>query len=198
MLERLPQFIDYIRYTDAKKTIKGDLRLSDCNRLVEFLSPDISQKLEKSNTDSCTESCHVIHLEFDFGVDDFANRYVKGYITTKLLLTCQRCMQAMENPVEINLALAFIKNKKQEKEISGLYDSFYIENSEPIDFYALVEDEVILSLPLIAKHEDENCLSMVLDEKNKQIDDIDIAFADAEEEAKKKNPFAILQQLKTK
>jgi len=194
MLERLPKFIDYIRYTDAKNTIKGDLRLSDCNRLVDLLSPDISQKLEKSST----EFCQVIHLEFDFGIDDFANRYVKGYITTRLLLTCQRCMQAMEYPVEINLALAFIKNKKQEQEISGLYDSFFIENSEPIDFYALVEDEVILSLPLIAKHQDENCLSMVVDEKNKQIDDIDIAFADAEEEAEKKNPFAILQQLKTK
>jgi len=194
MLERLPQFIDYIRYTDAKKTIKGDLRLSDCNRLAELLSPDMREKLNDSNA----EFSHVIHLQLDFGIDDYANRYIKGYITTSLLLTCQRCMQAMEHPVEINLALAFIKNKDDEQEIAGLYDSYYIENSEPIDFYALVEDEVILSLPLIAKHQDENCISMAQDVNNKQVDDIDIAFAEAEEEAKKKNPFAILQQLKTK
>ena len=192
MLERLPQFIDYIRYTDAKKTIKGDLKLSDCHRLLEILSPEISQKIKNSSN----EFEQFIHLEFDFGVDDFANRYITGYITAKLSLTCQRCMQAMEYPVEINLSLGFIKNKMQEQNISGLYDSFYIENSEPINFYALVEDEIILSLPLIAKHEDENCVSMVMDEINKKTDDIDIAFAEAEEKAKKKNPFAILKQLK--
>jgi DUF177 domain-containing protein len=183
MLERIPQFIDYIRYTDARKTIKGELPLSDCSRLVDLLSPDTSLH-------------HNIHLEFDFGVDNLANRFAKGRVTANVLLTCQRCMQVMEYPVELHLALAFIKNKADEQAIAGLYDSFFVEKSEPVDFFALVEDEIILSLPLIAKHEDEDCLSTNLLGKDKQIYEIDSAYADAQKEAKKKNPFAILKQLK--
>ena len=183
MLERIPQFIDYIRYTDARKTIKGELPITDCARLVDLLSPDTSLH-------------HNIHLEFEFGVDNLANRFIKGRVTASVLLTCQRCMQVMEYPVDLHLALAFIKNKADEQAISGLYDSFYIEKNEPIDFVALVEDEIILSLPLIAKHKDENCLSTNLLDNDKHFNEIDTAYADAQEKTKKKNPFAILGQLK--
>ncbi|MFK5895328.1 MAG: YceD family protein [Pseudomonadota bacterium] len=182
MLELIPQYIDYIRYTDAKKTIKGELPVSDCTRLIEMLSADTSLN-------------DNIHLEFDFGVDNLANRFVKGHVSVSLTLTCQRCMQDMDYPVDLHLALAFIKTKADEQQIAGLYDSFYIEKSEPIDFFALVEDEIILSLPIIAKHKNENCIANDLYD-DKQIDEIDIAYTDAEKEAKKKNPFAILKQLK--
>ncbi|MFK5985401.1 MAG: YceD family protein [Pseudomonadota bacterium] len=198
MLDRLPQHIDYIRYTDAKNRLQGDFPLSTCMRLAELISPEMGLLIKQK---SAIEE-HHIHIELEFGVDEVANRFVMGSVTCKLLLTCQRCMQPIEHIVAIDLALAFIKKRSDEQDIAGLYDSFYIESSDPVNLFALIEDEIILSLPLIAKHEPgehgyEQCISMSIEGgSGEQVGEVDVAYAEAEEEAKKKNPFAVLQQLK--
>ncbi len=183
MPNRCPQLIDYLRYTEARKIVEGEILLTECPRLLDFASPD-------------SDLNQAFNFKFEFGVDEFANRFVKGKVTGQLKLICQRCMDVQDYSINIELALAFIKKKEQEQEIAGLYDSFYIENKDPIDFYALIEDEIILSLPLIAKHEDENCLLNLDMKTNKGSDEIEKAYL--HEEASKKNPFAVLEQLKDK
>lgn len=53
---------------------------------------------------------------------------------------------------------------------------------------------MILSLPLIAKHQDENCLSNIETIISTELDEIDKAYLQEQENIK--NPFAILEQLK--
>ncbi len=195
MLDRLPQHFDYIRYTEARNKLKGEIALSSCTRLVELVSPEMGLMTNKTSP----KLDQNIYLELQFGVDEVANRFVTGSVITTLLLTCQRCMQPVTFKVEIDLALAFIKKRDDEADIAGMYDSFYIENSDPIDLYALVEDEIILSLPLIAKHErttdgSEQCVAV--QSVDKEPDEIDIAYTEAQKQGKVENPFAVLKQIK--
>jgi uncharacterized protein len=181
MPNRSPQLIDYLRYTEARRIVEGDILLSECPRLLDLVSKD-------------SDPNQAFNFKFEFGIDEFANRFVKGKVTGQLKLACQRCMDVLDYPIDIELALAFIKKKEQEQEIVGLYDSFYVESKDPIDFYALIEDEIILSLPLIAKHEDENCLLNLDNTTDKKSSELEEAYL--HEQANKKNPFAVLQQLK--
>ncbi len=181
MPKRCQQLIDYLRYSDARKIVEAEILLTDCTRLLDLVSPE--SDLEQT-----------ISFKFEFGIDELANRFLKGQVKSQLKLTCQRCMKGLDYSIALDLALAFIKTKQQEQDIAGLYDSYYIENKDPIDLYALVEDEVILSLPLIAKHQDENCLSNIETIISTELDEIDKAYLQEQENIK--NPFAILEQLK--
>lgn len=141
MLGRFPQFIDFKRYTDARKTLEGRLSFKFCHRLAA----------QTENPDG------EITFELNFGIDEFSNRYVSGRLETQLVLVCQRCMEAFEYPISIDLALAFISSSYEEEKIQGMYESYFYEDEPQIDLHALIEDEVILAMPLIAKHNEGDC-----------------------------------------
>ena len=63
-------------------------------------------------------------------------------------------------------------------------DTLYSEDGY-IDIVEVVEDELILAIPLVAMHEDTRCNSNWQDS------------ASTAETVKSENPFAVLQQLKT-
>ncbi len=175
MMDRTPKVIDYIRFTDAKKSLSAKLSFNFCHRLIEVVYH--YQSSEAS----------FIDVDLNFGVDDLGHRFLVGTLKTEVTLECQRCMQEMKYPVNISLNIAFVQSSHEEDEISGLYEAYYVEDkSEPIDLHELIEEEVLLSLPLIAKH-DNQCVQ--LHHANTELEDV-------EQTDDKKNPFAILQTLK--
>ena len=184
MLVRIPKDIDYVRFTETRKIIKGKLSLNFCQRLVASL-----RKPEQNSQIIDQRNSQEIDLDFEFGIDQFGHRYMKGKIQIDVELTCQRCMLGMNYPIDIAIDVAFIQNTDEEDEILGLYEPFYIEDkSEPIDFHAFIEDEILLALPLIAKHDD---ICVDLEQFN---NDIDARFVEQEE--KKVNPFDVLKDMK--
>jgi uncharacterized protein len=107
---------------------------------------------------------------------------------TNLNLVCQRCLTAVELPVAFernfrfvaNEALAAIEDEESEEDVLVLSKNF--------DLLSLIEDELLLAMPLVAKH--ATCPVAV----KSQVADAD--FQDSSSE--KPNPFAALQQLKNK
>ena len=57
-----------------------------------------------------------------------------------------------------------------------------------IDLLAMVEDEIILALPVVPVHDSEHC----------EVSEADMVFGELPEEAQKPNPFAVLASLKRK
>jgi uncharacterized protein len=52
----------------------------------------------------------------------------------------------------------------------------------------MVEDEIILSLPVVPVHDSEHC----------EVSEADMVFGELPDEAQKPNPFAVLASLKRK
>jgi len=183
MLGRFPQFVDFVRYTESRKTLQGSLSFKFCQRLAAQIENPEGE----------------ITFELNFGIDEFANRYVSGKLETKLILVCQRCMENFEYPISVDLALAFISTVAEEDKIRGLYESYFYEDGHQIDLHALIEDEIILALPLIAKHEQSDCcMSSELHSDESIETDLNVTkdYENIDPQMEKVNPFEVLKQLK--
>ncbi len=72
-------------------------------------------------------------------------------------MTCQRCLGGMQHAVQIERTLHLARNETELERLDALPDSDAILAGETIDLVALVEDEVLLSLPLAAMHAEGEC-----------------------------------------
>ena len=68
-----------------------------------------------------------------------------------------------------------------------IYEPIEVDSFGEINLLEMIEDEFILSLPLVPMHTDEHC----------EVSESELVFGELPEElAKKPNPFAILANLK--
>lgn len=102
---------------------------------------------------------------------------VKG----KIQLMCQRCLNPFAFEIDSESSLILAKDDAGADEIEEMLDDDAVEViavSDATDVIALVEDEVLLVLPLSPRH--EVCPDSAL----------------AERKGKKESPFAVLRELK--
>jgi uncharacterized protein len=98
-------------------------------------------------------------------------------------------MSAMEIELKASPLLALLKSERKVDGLADQYEPWVLDTNEPVLTSTVVEDELILSLPLVPKHETP-CLP---DDIWSSGDDIEISNDD-----KPESPFAILSSLKTK
>ena len=103
-------------------------------------------------------------------------------------MACQRCMAAVSIPVEVDQWYRFVATE----DIAMAEDDEAVEDllvMEPqFDLQALLEDELLMALPLVPMH--EQCPG--------QTDLRQIAPVADDPAPEKPNPFAVLEQLKKK
>jgi uncharacterized protein len=150
---------------------EGEIELSELKRLGEMLYPGSAAQRERK-----------IALSFEFTRSEFDVPMLAGHLQTRLALECQRCLQSLELPMDLDFKL--LVDAGDDIVGHGSEDTLYSEDGY-IDITEVVEDELILAIPLVALHADSACNS------NWQ------ASASATESTKPENPFAVLQQLKT-
>ncbi|MBL4647769.1 MAG: DUF177 domain-containing protein [Gammaproteobacteria bacterium] len=117
---------------------------------------------------------------------------LQGHLATVLSLVCQRCMETMSYSIAADFIMYLVANEEQAKRLPEEYvnkHDIFIHNNELIDTNNLVEDELILQLPLVVKHDDKNC--------NDQLSSEDSHVSFIEKSEKRNNPFAILHTLKS-
>jgi uncharacterized protein len=100
-------------------------------------------------------------------------------------LTCQRCLRPMRQALESNSQLAFVE--REDVAVPAGHEAI-AGDPRRVDLTALVEDELLLSLPLIPKHGDgEECAA-----REPQLTSEKIA---APPELEMRRPFAGLKDL---
>jgi uncharacterized protein len=116
---------------------------------------------------------------------------LEGRIHANLTLTCQRCLSAMDYPAESVVRLVIVPDDATAEKLQDEYDTFVVE--EELFIRDLIEDELMLALPLIPRHESpEECDEVARGYLHKEHEN------GSEQEGKKSNPFSVLEQLKTK
>lgn len=169
MSDRLDDLIEPLALAAKGRTLKGQVPLAQLERLVPSLYGAEG----------------VAEVELCFDRDEVGLPCVKGTITAELTLQCQRCMQAMVLPLTIDVSLGIVTSKAAAEKLPDNYDPLLV-GAEPIKVADIVEDELILALPIVAMHEVKDCPS-------------GDQYQRTEEEAvqpKRENPFAVLAELK--
>ncbi len=169
MQDKLRRQYQVDREVSRNGYFEGEISLSNLSRVTEMLHPDFD--VEHSR----------VTLKFEFLRNEFDLPLIDGQLDTRLVLECQRCLGSLEKRVlqDFRLMIDASDELVQESSLDTLYsDDGYI------DIVEVVEDELILGIPLVVMHEDEWC--------NEHL-----PSPDSSEAAVKENPFSVLKQLKT-
>src|SRR3990172_6799587 len=97
MLKRVPQYIDPRRLADAGGQIAGQIDIAHMSRLAPLLQ----------NSDA------VVELKLDFGVDAQGVRCVHGHLSSSFTMLCQRCLEPMLIPIEVEVSLGIVSTEAE-------------------------------------------------------------------------------------
>jgi len=173
MHQKLPIEIDPIRLAKNGLTLEGELQLNKMKRLSGSLHGNSG----------------TVHVKMNFDIDKvLGTPYMNGEFTASLSLICERCSEPMQYEVDTTCSLAIVNVERKIEGLAEQYEPWVIESDDPIMLSSIVEDELILAIPLIPKH-DHSCLPA---EAWSAGDEIEV---DVE---KKVSPFAVLSALKKK
>ncbi len=109
--------------------------------------------------------------------------FMQGQVSAEVSLICQRCLEPMVAPLSTHVAVGFISDER-EVELLPVEFEPYLLKEEQVALADLVEDELILALPVVAMHSDTDCQVWY-----QESDDI-------APETDRENPFAVLSKLK--
>ncbi|MEO8003867.1 MAG: YceD family protein [Betaproteobacteria bacterium] len=146
------------------REVVGKLAIADLQRLHYVLfepSGEVEYKLSGS-------------------VDREGVAWLRLHLDAKLSLLCQRCLGPMEFREQAMRKFKLVPQGQSLGDPADEPEDFeQIHAEEDLDIAALVEDEIILTLPMVAVHEDGKC-----------------AAPQSADDGEKKSPFSSLSVLK--
>ena len=166
---KLPLTIDPRRSAQRLLMCEGYFELIGLDRLLA-----ISEK-----------SSEQVNVKMNFDVDEQGLIVISGNASTKVSLTCQRCTEAYEEQLNVEFCFSPVKNEEDASHLPSEYDAVELDENGEVNLRDLVEDELILAVPLIPKHKLEDCSA-----------DADTTWGKLPEVVEKPNPFDLLKQLK--
>lgn len=135
---KLPKCINVERLCRQNENLSGRLLITDLPRL-------------KSMQIELTEQPIDIILEFRH--EENQQAIIKGTIKAILNLRCQRCLGAFLYAINSDFQWGIVKDDKQAKQIQHHYDPIIVSADGSIELIKLLEDEIILNVPIIPMHQ---------------------------------------------
>ncbi len=80
--------------------------------------------------------------------------YLHLRAATRVLMTCQRCLQAKVVALDVRRSLRFVQGEDVAARIDEDSEEDVLALSATLDLHDLIEDELILALPLVPRHDD--------------------------------------------
>jgi uncharacterized protein len=74
-------------------------------------------------------------------------------VSTQVRLECQRCLQPMLQPLRVDRRFFFVPGEDAAAALDAETDDDVLELTPALDLHALVEDELLLALPIVPRHE---------------------------------------------
>ena len=164
--EELKETLNFARQVELNRTIEGIYPISKFARLAEALL--------------CSEGEVTVKLEFCRSAG-FAS--LRGNVSATLQVECQRCLNAVETEVSGRFKFGLVSSEDEFELLPEEFEPYLIEGDEQ-SIIEIIEDELLLCLPMVTVHE-YSC-SDFMTEHEKRIK--------AEKEAE--HPFAALKALK--
>jgi len=104
---------------------------------------------------------------------------------TSLALVCQRCLGPVATALDVDRWFRFVHDEDEAAALDAQIEEDVLALGRPLDLLALIEDELLLALPLVPRH--EQCPVPL---------PMSAGVALEEDEAEPANPFAALEALK--
>lgn len=146
----------------ARRAFEGSLPLASMTRL----------------RDALVDADGDVRYELAFGTDSLKVPYAELRLDAELPLECQRSLQRFLFPVQTIQRLGLIREEADEASLPEDYEALLVAADGMLQPAELVEDELILALPVVALAPD--------------VEAVEREFAPTEEELGQVNPFSAL------
>ena len=110
---------------------------------------------------SLAEPAGELHVELQATRDDEGQGWLHGEIRGRLPLTCQRGLHPFEWNCDVALSLALVESESEEEKLLKDTESYVVEDDE-LPLRDLVEDEVLLALPMMPRCDDLECVKRLM------------------------------------
>ncbi len=161
-----PYIINAFEFSRSGEQREGQLNVADLARLSA----------------ACADSSGVLGWSLQGGTDALGHSQLSLAIAVTVNLICQRCLESFSFEVSSASSLILAESEEQANEIEDQLEDDAVDvivGSKNLDLLALIEDEVLLALPLSARH-----------------DVCPDASAFENQKSEKPSPFAVLRDLK--
>ncbi|MDN3652717.1 23S rRNA accumulation protein YceD [Thalassotalea ponticola] len=166
---KLPVTIDPYKSAQRRLVVEGYFEISRLERLL-------------GEAEKLAEHVDVV---INFDVDEQGLIVLSGEASTRVYLTCQRCNEPFEHELKVSFAFSPVKNEEKADELPEHYDAVVLDENGEVNLRDLVEDELLVSIPLIPKHNLEDCGQQA-----------DSTWGKLPDTLEKPNPFDVLKNLK--
>lgn len=166
--KKLPSYIDCDEILQSGQQIQGCIRVSELTRLTDLLCDDTG----------------VLQVKCNLYADEEGYRHLTCTFSGILLMQCQRCLEPVAKTISSEVDLILVANEKLVELVPNKFNAIVVPDNKLV-IREVIEDEVILSLPMFARHEEPCCI------------DEQVANSTSETlEPTKSNPFKVLEKLK--
>lgn len=167
---QLPKRVDAVKLVDGNQQLSANIDSKNMARLNEAVI-----------------RCDVpVHCEIEFQRDQDKNRLLVGSCNTNVVMICQRCLGEVNIALESRFQLGLVFDDDQARQLPKRLEPVELEEDGQLDLWAVMEDEVLLALPMFPLHADGEC----------QLQQTEPDSTDSDE--KRPNPFDVLAKLKQK
>ena len=137
MANQLPLRFDPVLFAKRSRYFAGSIAVGDLPGIIE-LAPHAQSD---------------IHVTMSFSISSLQFPMVKGTIEGAVTQTCQRCLGRISTSINGRFELLLVTGEASEPVSRQGYEVFEY-SGQFVSTAALIGDEVILSLPIVPRHED--------------------------------------------
>lgn len=189
-----PRKLDIEAFIESGETLEGALPLTDLARLAEELAKDANVGTLQLVSWSATGRQVPQRVG---GPQLWLDLKAQG----QMAMECQRCLHAVVLPMAVDHSIRFVKDEAAAAELDADSEDDVLALSRQFDLMGLIEDELIMALPIVPRH--EHCPTDVASLMNAESEALppgtepeQAAEGQATTASGRPNPFAVLASLK--
>ena len=190
----LPEEVNHRKFAGDRTKLDGTVPVSSFHRLIQFIEGD-----------STTGEQGEVHAKLEFRRGKKQKTLIIGRINANLKLICQNCLELCSFQVESSFRWVLVENEDALIALDS-DDDGVICAEDRVNIVALLEDELLVSLPMIAKHPVGECSFVAEHGDDKTVNNGDIGHkaeqkgahneSSGERQADTYQPFASLAEMK--
>ncbi|MGU7772444.1 DUF177 domain-containing protein [Burkholderia sp. MR1-5-21] len=189
-----PRAIDLFEFARSGRQASGAVHLSQLPRMLNEVPADAPDR----DTVFTWQAEGFSQKELQDDGADGQQPYLRLALHGHAWLTCQRCMSPYDQGFDVDMTYRIVATEEEAEEFPLDDDEAdVIVGSRHFDLVDLIEEELLLSLPLVPKH--EVCPAVhesLVSGASGPAEESDDESGEAGDEGKRPNPFAALEALK--
>ncbi len=167
-------------YVDARKAFKQEASVSGFVELCKLVRV----------AESAVEKDGLIQASLAFVQDSAGRRRIRGRVTGRLTLTCQRCLEPVSVDLGEELDLVLVVDEAAAQELDKEFDP-WICGDHRLVLADILDEQLLLGMPIVSFHQAGPCYEGTL--AGMQVKD---SIDDSSAAADPSSPFAVLAGLK--